>query len=172
MLSKEKSVAPFFLAQPSSSDKLQVFFVAVCRVAGSDSSGSQSQNDGEGSSQQSGEQRSLSISLARVTEAGLSHCKVRVQSDSMDLASEMVQDLCRHLGVAELESEADFPAELAQFEEVIKVVADCNDARIRLAADMADDSQRVKVGHSYKSKCSRQRLRIWLVVPVCVCSRW
>jgi Bardet-Biedl syndrome 2 protein len=26
-------------------------------------------------------------------------------------------------------------------------VADCNDARIRLAADMADDSQRVKVRH-------------------------
>jgi hypothetical protein len=90
------------------------------------------------------------------------HCKVRIQCDSMELASDLVQDIARHFAITELDSEADFPVELLQFEEVqidfiflcsfthqymqvLKVVADCNDARIRLAADMADDSQRVKV---------------------------
>ncbi len=79
-----------------------------------------------------------------MSEAGQSCCKVRLQCDSMELASELTQDLLKFLGVAELESEADFPSELQQFEEVLRVVADCNDARIRLAADMADDSQRIK----------------------------
>jgi hypothetical protein len=31
----------------------------------------------------------------------------------------------------EPQSEADFPAELAQFEEVLKIVADCNANRLR-----------------------------------------
>lgn len=140
------------LFQPSSSDKLQLFFAAVCKIPSSSSSSSSNNNRNNIDTSQQSFSSCLSISLARVTEGGQSQCKVRVQSDSMDLASELVQDLCRFLGAQELEAEADFPAELGQFEEVLKVVADCNDARIRLAADMADDSQRVKVSYQLCSK--------------------
>ena len=43
-----------------------------------------------------------------------------------------------------MDAEADFPEDLIAFEDVIKQVEEMNNARIRLAADMADDSQRVK----------------------------
>lgn len=36
----------------------------------------------------------------------------------MDLAAEVVQDIARYFKLEELESEADFPAELRVFEEV------------------------------------------------------
>jgi len=87
----------------------------------------------------------LVISMTNVSEGGQSHLRVRLSCQSMDLAAELVQDLARYFQLDELESEADFPAELQAFEEVVRRVADCNAARVSLAADMADDSQRIKV---------------------------
>lgn len=58
------------------------------------------------------------ISVVNVSEAGQSHLKVRISCQSMDLAAELVQDLARYFQLDELESEADFPAELQAFEEV------------------------------------------------------
>ncbi len=60
----------------------------------------------------------LVISIINVSEAGQSHLKVRISCQSMDLAAELVQDLARYFQLEELESEADFPAELQAFEEV------------------------------------------------------
>jgi plasmid replication initiation protein len=51
----------------------------------------------------------------------------------------------QYFNIDELESTADFPVEFQKFEEVIKCVSDCNAARMNLSADMADDSQRIKV---------------------------
>lgn len=47
-----------------------------------------------------------------------SRLAVRIRCDSMDLAADIVQDLARFFNITELESEADFPLELQQFEEV------------------------------------------------------
>ena len=58
------------------------------------------------------------INIVNVSEAGQSHLKVRISCQSMDLAAELVQDLARYFQLEELESEADFPAELQAFEEV------------------------------------------------------
>jgi hypothetical protein len=114
----------------------------------------------------------LVVNIQNVSEGGQSHLRIRLQCQSMDLAAELVQDLTRYFKLEELESEADFPAELQAFEEVkhrnwvispvrarsvtifggmcgdvqvVGKVADCNAARVSLAADMADDSQRIKV---------------------------
>lgn len=83
--------------------------------------------------------------MTNVSEGGQSHLRVRLSCQSMDLAAELVQDIAKYFQLEELESEADFPAELQAFEEVVRRVADCNAARVSLAADMADDSQRIKV---------------------------
>jgi Bardet-Biedl syndrome 2 protein len=69
---------------------------------------------------------------------------VKIRCNSMDLAGDIIQDMANYFKFTDLESEADFPDEMQRFEEVVNRVADCNDARLRLAADMADDSQRVK----------------------------
>jgi Bardet-Biedl syndrome 2 protein len=62
----------------------------------------------------------------------------------MELAGDVVQDLCKKLGVADLESEADFPGEMAAFGAVLADVTEYHLSRSKLTADMADSSQRVK----------------------------
>jgi len=87
----------------------------------------------------------LVISCESISEFGQSSLRVRIQCDSMELAGEVLQDMIKYFKIEELESVADFPQEYQKFEEVLKRVADCNAARMSLAADMADDSQRIKV---------------------------
>ena len=62
----------------------------------------------------------------------------------MDLAGEIVQDMCAYLGVAELASEADFPLEIEAFTEVLAQVDDYNLRRLELTANMADSSNAIK----------------------------
>lgn len=47
-------------------------------------------------------------------------CQIRV--DDMDLAGELVQDLCRYLGLDELESTATFPNEMDSLRSVLSKV--------------------------------------------------
>lgn len=61
----------------------------------------------------------LAISIQNVSEGGQSYLRIRLQCNSMDLAAELVQDLAKYFKLEELESEADFPAEFREFEEVI-----------------------------------------------------
>ncbi len=95
-----------------------MYFTAVCRVE-DQQQGSKAAGGGRSQEQErSLAESSLSISVAKLTEAGQTYCKVRIQCDSMELASDLVQDIARQFGLTELDSEADFPAELSQFEEV------------------------------------------------------
>jgi Bardet-Biedl syndrome 2 protein len=86
----------------------------------------------------------LIISLVRATESGQSVTRVRILTDNMDLAADLVQDMTKYLNWTELESEAEFPAEFEQFEQVVKTVAECSATRSSLTADMAEDAQRIK----------------------------
>lgn len=61
----------------------------------------------------------LAISIQNVSEGGQSYLRVRLQCNSMDLAAELIQDLAKYFKLEELESEADFPAEFREFEEVM-----------------------------------------------------
>lgn len=70
---------------------------------------------------------------------------MRLQCESIDLAADVMQDMAKFFKWNELDSEAEFTTEFDAFQEVITTVAECNAARMNLTADMADDSQRIKV---------------------------
>lgn len=75
--------------------------------------------------------------------------KLYLSSDSMDVCGEIVQDIARYFKLEDLETTADFPKEFKKFEGILDNVAEANATRLHLLADMADDSQRVKVTPSY-----------------------
>jgi len=76
--------------------------------------------------------------------AGGTGTVVKVSCSEMAPAAEAVQDLCQCCDVKELESVAEFPAEAAELGRVLERVASHNQIRMRLTADMADGSARVK----------------------------
>lgn len=67
-----------------------------------------------------------------------------IRTDNMDLAAELVQDLCAHLEWRELESVADFPRQMEDFRNLLVRVDECNAIRLKLTGEMADDSNQVK----------------------------
>merc|ERR1712176_682334 len=67
-----------------------------------------------------------------------------IRGDDMTLVGEIIQDLCHFLNLKELESVADFPAEMKMFEEVLLQVDEYNSIRLKLTAEMADNSNLVK----------------------------
>ncbi|TYZ62528.1 hypothetical protein PybrP1_012710 [[Pythium] brassicae (nom. inval.)] len=67
-----------------------------------------------------------------------------IRTDNMDLAAELVQDLCVHLEWRELESVADFPRQMEDFRNLLVRVDECNAIRLKLTGEMADDSNQVK----------------------------
>lgn len=115
-------------------DKLVAYFVSVC--------GSNSATDTDQSSF-NGPGQPLHILVCK-DDADENQIVVRIRCDSLDLAGDIVQDLASELKINELESEAEFPLEMELFDEVINNVHDNNISRSKLAADMADDSQRIK----------------------------
>jgi len=69
---------------------------------------------------------------------------IRISCSDMEIAAEIVQDLCKYLQVTEMQAKANFPEEMEVFRDVLSKVSDYNAARIRLTAEMADSSNRVK----------------------------
>lgn len=67
-----------------------------------------------------------------------------IRTDDMDLAAELVQDMCTHLEWRELESAADFPRQMDDFKNLLLRVDECNAIRLKLTGEMADDSNQVK----------------------------
>lgn len=70
--------------------------------------------------------------------------QILIRVDNMEVAGEVVQDMCTFLGITELESTATFPSEFETFRQVLSKVDEYNSIRTRLTADMADSSQLVK----------------------------
>lgn len=70
--------------------------------------------------------------------------EMTIRGDDMTTVGELIQDLCHFLGMKELESVADFPAEMKKFEEVLLQVDEYNSIRLKLTAEMADNSNLVK----------------------------
>ena len=69
---------------------------------------------------------------------------MHILTEDMDLAGEVLQDLCTALHVVELESLAEFPEEMELFRSVLLRVDGCNAARMKLTAEMADSSNMAK----------------------------
>merc|ERR1719326_299561 len=70
--------------------------------------------------------------------------KVTIKSDDLEVAGDIVQDLCTYLQITELESTADFPDEMEKFKAVLMRVDEYNAVRLKLTAEMADSSNLVK----------------------------
>jgi Bardet-Biedl syndrome 2 protein len=70
--------------------------------------------------------------------------QVQILTDDMDLAAELVQDMSAYLTISELESIANFPAEMSEFRNVLLKVDEFNATRLKLTAEMADTSNLVK----------------------------
>lgn len=69
---------------------------------------------------------------------------VSIHCDSMELASEVIQEIARYFKIDDMEAEADFPGEVQYFRTVLEKVSAAKSSRTKLGADMAEDSQRVK----------------------------
>jgi hypothetical protein len=91
----------------SSNDSLKVRFRSVFKRNSSSSSDAADHQ----------ELQSLCI-VASVPSEKNGLLQLRVLCDSMELAADIVQDLAKFFKIAELDSEADFPADIARFEEV------------------------------------------------------
>ncbi len=62
----------------------------------------------------------------------------------MQLAAELIQDICNHLEWRELDSIADFPVQMEEFKALLLRVDECNAIRLKLTGEMADDSNQIK----------------------------
>jgi len=70
--------------------------------------------------------------------------QITISTNDLATAAEVVQDVCTSLDVHELESEASFPDESQRLKETLERVSTHNSIRVRLTAEMADGSSRVK----------------------------
>lgn len=74
----------------------------------------------------------------------LKNSEFTLRVDNMQLAGEIIQDLCSYLNIKELDSTADFPHEFEEFKRVLNKVNDHNTTRMKLTAEMANNSHLVK----------------------------
>jgi|Transcript_82697 Bardet-Biedl syndrome 2 protein len=70
--------------------------------------------------------------------------QLTIRVNNMEVAGEIIQDLCAFLTINELESVVDFPQEFEDFKKVLMKVDEYNAVRLKLTAEMADSSQLVK----------------------------
>jgi hypothetical protein len=71
-------------------------------------------------------------------------CVVRLRSDTLELASSLVQELAERLALDHLECEADFPREMRHLEGLMASVTELTDIRQRLGAEIADEANYIK----------------------------
>jgi Bardet-Biedl syndrome 2 protein len=91
----------------------------------------------------SNKNRSLHITATK-SDGDENTLNVTIRCDSMDLAGDIFQDITNYFKLNESESQIDFPDEFAEFANVTKRIIECNSARSKLTADMADETQRIK----------------------------
>jgi len=70
--------------------------------------------------------------------------KIKLGCNFLLTAGEVIQEICKTLGISELQCEANFPTEIDQFGTVLDEVTNFHSTRSKLTADMADSSHRVK----------------------------
>jgi Bardet-Biedl syndrome 2 protein len=69
---------------------------------------------------------------------------VHILTEDIELAGDVLQDLCAALQITELESVAEFPREMEAFRAVLLRVDEYNATRLKLTAEMADQSNAAK----------------------------
>lgn len=120
-------------------DSIQVYYVSIRRPA-RDAGGGGGGPGGDDGKGDAGGPKPLWFEARQ--EGSSVTCKVSV--NEMATAAEVVQDLASFVNVHELEASAEFPVEMTALEDILSRVAKFNAIRIRLTADMADGSARIK----------------------------
>ena len=69
---------------------------------------------------------------------------MHIFTEDMELAGDVLQDLCSALQVVEMEALAEFPQEMDTFQSVLLRVDEYNATRLALTAEMADQSNAAK----------------------------
>eukprot|EP01017_Pseudomicrothorax_dubius_P048230 TRINITY_DN8747_c0_g1_i1.p1 TRINITY_DN8747_c0_g1~~TRINITY_DN8747_c0_g1_i1.p1 ORF type:complete len:390 (-),score=93.20 TRINITY_DN8747_c0_g1_i1:57-1154(-) len=70
--------------------------------------------------------------------------RITIKTDSLDIAGEIIQDICSFMSINELESTANFPFEIEELKKTIQIVNDANSARLHMTADMAESVSNIK----------------------------
>mmetsp|Transcript_5177 Transcript_5177/g.4668 ORF Transcript_5177/g.4668 Transcript_5177/m.4668 type:complete len:749 (-) Transcript_5177:13-2259(-) len=117
--------------KPLSVDNIRIYFVSVC---GSKLSLTKTMSEPG---------QSLYFVASR-DQSNSTLLKVQIRCDNMDVVGEIIQEMGKFLNISDLSSDADFPDDFNSFQEVIDRVTEYNSTRVKLATDMADDSQMVK----------------------------
>lgn len=125
-------------------NELHAYFVAVCDIGVPAPSSTQPNYTGSTQNCMLLAGSPVVVIASQVYSAGKAVLEVKVQCASMEQAADIVQDLARALNIKELESTATFDDDMKKLKEITHKVNECNAARLRLIADMADDSQRIK----------------------------
>ncbi|CAM9602208.1 unnamed protein product, partial [Chrysoparadoxa australica] len=71
--------------------------------------------------------------------------EIIISCDDIELAAEVVQDMCSYLNITEADSVASFPRLVEEFWQVLANIEGYNDLRLKLTADMAEASARIKM---------------------------
>eukprot|EP01112_Ceratiomyxa_fruticulosa_P008405 TRINITY_DN2178_c0_g3_i1.p1 TRINITY_DN2178_c0_g3~~TRINITY_DN2178_c0_g3_i1.p1 ORF type:complete len:691 (+),score=149.61 TRINITY_DN2178_c0_g3_i1:135-2207(+) len=74
----------------------------------------------------------------------LQNNEMTIKTDDFEAAGDIIQDLATYLGVQELESTAHFPTDMEAFRHLLTQVDEFNATRLRLTAEMADNSNLIK----------------------------
>jgi Bardet-Biedl syndrome 2 protein len=73
-----------------------------------------------------------------------SNGEVCIRTDDMDLAGDILQDMCAFLNIEELASTADFPDEFNRLKELLNMIQEYQSTRQKLSSDMADHSNIIR----------------------------
>ena len=107
-------------------DKIKIHFVSVCGPLAPNSNINNNNNDKNEEygthildTKYGGQNRPLQIIANEIDQNNSNNgLRIKIRTDCIDLAAEMVQDIARYFHITELQAEADFPEELLEFEEV------------------------------------------------------
>lgn len=87
----------------------------------------------------------LSIAFHRTqASSGKSVTKVRIYTENIDLAGEILQAMLKDFNLTDLDSDAEFPIEFNNIQDVIERVNLLYQSRNDISADMAEDTQKLK----------------------------
>jgi len=81
------------------------------------------------------------LCITMTTEQG---GQITIGTNDIEVAGDIIQDLCGYLQVTEQESTAHFPDEMEKFKSVLMKVDEYNAVRLKLTAEMADSANLVK----------------------------
>ncbi|XP_018496842.1 Bardet-Biedl syndrome 2 protein homolog [Galendromus occidentalis] len=70
--------------------------------------------------------------------------EMTIRTESMEIAGEMIQSLTSFLGIEELQSAADFPAESENLLQLMQRIEEFQSAKMQMSAQMADNSALIR----------------------------